>query len=266
MKYFKSISPFLGINLYNKYVINIPEIKGGKNLIKKIITIIVLIITILGATSIGCSNSLKIKEPANNPNLILGEYLSLEPPEPDGENEWYITKPYVVINYDLFPSHSAWYYRIDQGGWLTCTGPIHLDWSDGTHSFEIKIITMDQNEIHDGVYFKLDTTPPEIELTKDKGDLIYINAEVSDETSHIQNVEFYFDDSLAKDDNEGPEYDLTIAIDSFQGEHLITAIAYDNAGNSAKSNEILLERSKSKNIHLFDFLQFFPFLSKILKF
>ena len=234
---------------------------------KKTITIIILIITILGATSIGCSNSLKIKEPAINPNQPSGEYLFLYPPEPDGENGWYINTPNLMISCDLFPPHSAWYYRFDQGEWIEHTGPIiDHDWSDGSNSFEIKIISIYYGEVYDAVYFNLDTTPPYIELTKDKGDLIYINAEVSDETSHIQNVEFYFDDSLAKDDNEGPEYDLTIAIDSFQGEHLITAIAYDNAGNSAKSNEILLERSKSKNIHLFDFLQFFPFLSKILKF
>jgi len=235
-------------------------------MIKKTITIIILIITILGATSIGCSNSLKIKEPVNNPSPQLGEYLFLYPPEPDGENGWYINTPNLMINCDLFPPHSTWYYRFDQGEWQEHTGPMHHDWSDGANSFEIKIISIYYGEIYEAISFNLDTTPPEIELTKDKGDLIYINAEVSDETSGIQNVKFYFDDSLAKDDNEGPGYDLTIAIDSFQGAHLITAIAYDNAGNSAKSNEILLERPKSKNIHFFDFLQFFPFLSKILKF
>jgi hypothetical protein len=104
--------------------------------------------------------------------------------------------------------------------------------SDGIHTLEYYSVDNAGNEepVKGPITFKLDSTPPEITLTKLQIDLFTIKfiAEVSDEVSGVDYVEFAVDGNLQYNDTIAP-YEWTWS--GFETP-TVTATVYDKAGNS----------------------------------
>jgi len=216
--------------------------------IRKIVRMVVLLV-ISGATSMACGTILEVENShATFLHLNGGPLLDIDPPFPNGENGWYITPPMITINFSI-PSHTL-SYCIDHGVWQTYTGPFTLDWLDGYHSFEALAITS-AGEIYDIIEFKLDTTPPLIDVYDPifvTISPIVVQTNTHNETSGINRVEFFLDDELSYTDTDEP-YKWTIDRDNYSsGLHTAKAIAFDNAGNNA-SEEFTIRIIKSKTIY-----------------
>ena len=128
--------------------------------------------------------------------------IDIYPPYPDGENGWYITQPKASIKWGI---QGVILYRIDNGSWVTYGEPFTIDWTDGYHTFEARLINS-TGEIYDIIEFKLDTTPPFITVFRD---LLFplimeTTTNTHNETSGINRVEFYIQNELKHVDFEEP--------------------------------------------------------------
>jgi hypothetical protein len=147
-----------------------------------------------------------------------------------GENGWYDSDLTITITWD--PEEiAAVYYRLDDGEWTLYTEPIVVS-EDRVHTFEWYCIDNEGNQSAVcGFDFKIDQTDPIIELTWD-GENSKLIADVSDETSGVNRVEFYVDKKLIGTVTEEPyEYEWS----GIGTGHIVQAIVYDNAGNEAIS-------------------------------
>jgi len=165
---------------------------------------------------------------------------TIDPAEPNGENNWYISFVTITLNAtDNWTGVAETVYRINGGSWKTYTAPVEI-YDDFEHTFEYYSVDNVGNEedINEPVSFKIDQTPPTINLIKEKlGGIIFkkflFTAEVEDETSGVDKVEFYLDGELQQtNDTEPYEWEWTGS-----GNHTVYAIVYDLAGNKATSNE-----------------------------
>jgi hypothetical protein len=91
--------------------------------------------------------------------------------------------------------------------------------------------------------FKIDQTPPDIELTKRNGlnDQVIFTANCEDDTSEVERVEFYLDDVLQETIFEAP-YKWTW---TGTEEHSVYAIGYNYAGLSQESTNLSTPHSFS---------------------
>jgi hypothetical protein len=149
-----------------------------------------------------------------------------------GKNGWYLNINNILLNaIDNTSGVTHIYIRLDSGDWIEYTVPIIFT-SDGIHTFEYYSIDNagNQEPVHGPFTIKLDTTSPEIDLTKFQIDLFTIKfiAEVSDQASGADYVEFTIDGEMQFNDTLAP-YEWTW---SGFGEYTMTATAYDKAGNS----------------------------------
>jgi len=146
------------------------------------------------------------------------------------------------------------YIQIDCGTWQTYHGEITLT-SDSPHIMRFYSIDKAGN-VEDTkqviIHPHTDTFPPTIHLTVKK---VFFNkwkfiAEAYDTISGMDRVEFYVDNQLLGNiSGPGPLYECNwVCPDS--NSHLVQAIAYDCAGNSASSN-IIISISKSHNYGLY---------------
>jgi len=150
-----------------------------------------------------------------------------------GENGWYVSS--VTITF--VDGNGTWvrcFVKIDSGNWFEYFGPLVVS-SDGVHT--VWWFYIDQWGIQSPVYsvtFKIDTTPPEISLMKERTGINKIKfiATVCDAISGIWRVEFYLDDELQFTDYDFP-FEWTW---DGSGNHNVTATVFDFAGNSASSS------------------------------
>lgn len=169
-----------------------------------------------------------------------------EPPETNhdfdgtmGENDWYISCVEITLTAtDDYSGVAITYYRIDGGDWMEYTEPFEIC-DDGEHALEYYSIDYAENveEVKGPFDFKIDQTSPEVSLTVEKQGFnkwLFI-ADADDATSGVARVEFYVDDELVGEVTEPPYYFLWTGISFDKGQ----AIAYDNAGNSAESEEVV---------------------------
>lgn len=122
------------------------------------------------------------------------------------------------------------YYKIDSGSWNQYTTPFVIS-SDDQHIVLYYSTDLAGNvETQKSVTVKIDQTTPSIVLTKQVIDPfnVQFTAEVSDETSGIDRVEFSANGQLQYSDTEAP-YDWTW---TGIGEYSVTAKVFDMAGNS----------------------------------
>lgn len=165
-----------------------------------------------------------------------------------GENNWYISEVVVSFTYDPKIVKEIHYYT---NGWHEYNNPFSVG-GDGNHIIDWYWIDED-GKSHDGspIFFKIDMTSPTIQLTrKIQGNDVTFTANPNDATSGVAYVEFYFDDEYQQTDTSDPyEWTWTGAT-----QHYVYAIAYDNAGNSEKSETLSTPRSI---IHRFPILQYF---------
>ena len=173
---------------------------------------------------------------------------TLDPATPDGLNDWYISD--VTVTLDAIDGTEEWQsgikeikYQINSGTVETIPGN-HVSFKITTDStlHTITYWTVDKvgNEEapHHTFTFKMDETSPTINLIKEElGGVIIkkflFTAEVYDETSGIDRVEFYVDDELQSTDDTEP-YELEW---QGTGNHTVYAIVYDLAGNNATSSK-----------------------------
>jgi len=101
---------------------------------------------------------------------------TLDPPEPNGDNGWYVSNVGVTLNAtdDVSGVESTW-YRIDDGDWILYNGTPFVVSEDGEHMVEYYSFDQAENqEDTKSVDFKIDNTPPATEhefegITGDEG-------------------------------------------------------------------------------------------------
>ena len=166
-------------------------------------------------------------------------YISFDPPEPDGENGWYVSNITVILNATDDMS-GVKEIRYIYHGFHTIPGDngTFIIAEDGDVPFECWAIDNAGNEEiphHICVVTNIDRTAPEIDLTFEvtggnqwQGWEFLFTATAIDATSGMNKVEFYFDNELVYTDYESP-YEWTW--DGDGENHKIYAVAYDIAGN-----------------------------------
>ncbi len=149
-----------------------------------------------------------------------------------GNNGWYISNIQITIH----PPQGAGpvFYKFDNGEWSEYSYPIIVD-TDGVHTFYVfYMIDGNQSEIF-SVGFKIDQTPPFLHATFDKeGHRVIVTVDTFDNMSGVVVVEFYLDGSLLINVTAAP-YVFEFSISLF-GEHTVSVIVYDAAGNSAEAS------------------------------
>jgi len=154
----------------------------------------------------------------------------LDPSEPDGENDWYVSDVEITLTAtDDTSGVNYTMYNLDGTGWTGYVIPFIVG-TDGTHMVEYNSTDNAGNtESTKSVDFKIDQTLPTIELTWDEENLKLI-ADVYDETSGVARVEFYVNSEYIGEVTE-PPYELTLP--NLKMGDKIQAIVYDKAGNEA---------------------------------
>jgi hypothetical protein len=149
-----------------------------------------------------------------------------------GDNGWCITSGTLFLNaMDNTSGVNHTYFKINDGEWIIYSTPVILD-SDGEHVLKYYSIDLAGNteQVKGPYYFKIDTTPPSISLSKEKTGFnqVTFTADVNDSGSGINYVEFTLDGVVQINDTQEPyEYIWTGT-----GNHQVTATAFDLAGNS----------------------------------
>jgi hypothetical protein len=157
-----------------------------------------------------------------------------------GNNNWYISNVTLVFTAtDTGSGVNHTYYKLHAGdSWIDYTTPPIL--ADGIYSlFFYSVDHAGNTEEPKGPYsFKIDRTPPIfLDFTATPENAMknkwLLAADLSDPASGVARVEFYVDDHLAGTVNATPwEFHYSGNGKTAQ------AIAYDNAGNSAMSNQV----------------------------
>jgi len=141
--------------------------------------------------------------------------ISLNPPEPDGENGWYVSNVTVILNAtDNDSGVNITKYSIDEAPWENYTEPFILTKDgDGILIEYFSIDTAGNIEPVKNAILDIDRTIPLIALNytwdgnRWRGyDVIY-TATANDKMSGMNRVEFYIDDELHEIINgSGPDY------------------------------------------------------------
>lgn len=147
-----------------------------------------------------------------------------------GNNGYYTCS--VNVTFVNVEDIDALFYKVDSGQWVeyTETFPIsesgmHLlywYWTNQGNESEIKTINL-----------RIDYDLPVLQVSSERMGVsrIKIIAEASDVTSGVHRVEFFVDNVSSNIDYTEPYEGIISGI----GIHRVTAVAYDNAGNSANS-------------------------------
>ena len=135
---------------------------------------------------------------------------TLDPPEPNGNNSWYVSDVEVTLNAtDDMSGVNRTEYRIMGGTIYTYTKPFNVT-DEGALTVEYRSIDYAGNvEDWKSVEFKIDQTKPHIDLTWEayKEDGIWyviFTAWCDDATSGMERVEFYLNDVLQFTDTSMP--------------------------------------------------------------
>jgi hypothetical protein len=145
-----------------------------------------------------------------------------------GENDWINSNVSICILYESDRIDEV-YYELNNGSWILYTDPIVIS-EDGIYDFSWYVIdTEGYNSTPKFLSFKVDITPPEINLIKSRIaiDKVKFVAEVYDATSgidrgvrfHSRNIEFF--------DDEYPYECIYYGVSNDK----MTAWVYDKAGN-----------------------------------
>jgi len=165
-----------------------------------------------------------------------------------GENDWLVSDVMIILNAEDETSGVDYtMYKVDDGEWITYTGPFNVLCEDGMHILYYYSVDFAGNveDVKGPFDFKIDQTDPTIELTAEKiGDNTWLFiADVFDETSGVNRVEFYVDGGFIGTVTEEPyEYEWSGTV-----ERVAQAIVYDNAGNMAIREIVAFSQSQSQS-------------------
>jgi len=154
-----------------------------------------------------------------------------------GKNDWYVSDVMVTLNAeDNAAGVASTHYKLDDDiEWQNYTGLFYVT-EDGDHTIMYYSVDNVGNvEDNKSAPFKIDKTSPTIVLDAEgAGSTWLLKANVSDEHSGIDKVEFFVAGGyLGNDTSEPYEWEYTGA----RRGDIAQAIAYDNAGNLKISNE-----------------------------
>ncbi len=198
----------------------------------------------------------------------------LDPPEPNGKNGWYVSKITItLIATDDNSGVNITNYQVDEEVWQTYLQPFNITTDSSKHTIQYFSVDNAGNiEPQKSVTFAMDRTRPMLMLTYNvtggsnlTGWVITFDATATDTTSEMNRVEFYINDYVQKTIvGPGPEYlwdypssymvrgfirnpEITEEYVKFYARLVIisgypqlppnvviSAIAYDNAGNWIK--------------------------------
>ncbi len=155
-----------------------------------------------------------------------------------GWNDWYTSSVTVTLSTyytDFPPGVNYTMYKVDNGEWTIYTTPIVVD-GDGIHIVYFYSVGNDGSieETHD-VFFRIDQTIPSITMSTEKNDFRQWKfiANVSDMTSGVYFVQLYLDNQYIGNITEPGPYEWNW---TGKGNHTVTGIVYDQAGNSAENS------------------------------
>jgi hypothetical protein len=165
-----------------------------------------------------------------------------------GHNGWYISPiSFTLSASDTQSGVDHIYYKIDYVTWLEYSAPVELN-EDGNHVILYYAVDKTGNEEPvKTANISIDQTAPQINLIKQEVNLLEITfiAQVNDETSGIDRVEFSLDGQLQSSDTAYP-YEWTF---TGIGNHQINATVFDLAGNSkSQSLSTPYDYTLSKNL------------------
>ena len=156
-----------------------------------------------------------------------------------GDNGWYVSC--VNISFVISGPLDALFYKIDGGSWQTYTAPVVITiCEDGAHTFMWRYIYQENESATFAIDFKIDKTPPEVTISKERISFnkIKITVDADDPTSGINRAEFYLNDILQGMFTTPPPYVIYVLLVGLP--QIITIIIYDNAGNSVTSKTTTL--------------------------
>jgi len=181
--------------------------------------------------------------PENDKKTLTFEFPPPPPPPPEttaslsgimGLNGWYVSN--VTITLSVNAEYCETYYKIDDGAWNQYFTPFIVS-EDGYHIVYFHSVGLGGWEDIKNISFKIDRTAPSISMTVEKVgfEKWRFTTDASDETSGMNRVACLVDgDLLGNITAPGPyQWNWT-----GHGNHTVFAIAYDNAGNSAMSNQV----------------------------
>jgi hypothetical protein len=177
-----------------------------------------------------------------------------------GDNGIYVSC--VNITFVAVGDVESIFYKIDGGSWTTYTEPFMIC-EDGVHVLSWYWIYQGyQSAVLCAPPFKIDRTPPEIQLSCQKQGMtrLKITAEATDVASGVNRVEFFLDGVLSYIDGTEPYEGSIHCI----GIHHVKAVAYDNAGHSAESTLITPLKYEGPSFKLLVFLFQAIFVYKFL--
>ncbi len=212
-----------------------------KKCLKKKGLALVTIVIFIGISAIPVAGDIETEKYTEH--ISLNSYGALNNDEecrpnflgPVGENDWFVDDIWIGFFYDPARVVEIW-YRITSEEWKNYTWDPFTFGQEGDFAFEYKWEDP-MGEIHFPPLpepLKIDKTPPTINLEKKIqwiGKEIVFTAQVNDETSEINRVEFYLDDEPIVTITESP-YTYTYNYKDDPRRHEIKAIVYDNAGHS----------------------------------
>ncbi len=175
-----------------------------------------------------------------------------------GTNGWYASPATVTFSCaDAASGCAGTEYRLDGGPWNAYGSPLDFD-ADGIHTVEYRSTDVAGNlETTRSVVLRIDTTPPEVEITSPSGPLagllgidhvtlagqdVVVAATATDATSGMARVELAVDGSVVDTDTDGSDgwsmtWDTT---GTGPGLYELTAVAVDEAGNRGEDNITVL--------------------------
>lgn len=153
-----------------------------------------------------------------------------------GDDGWYISPVLITLSAtDTQSGVDEIFYKIDASVWSVYSLPVEIS-QDENHDLLYYAIDKTGNiETTKTANISIDQTPPEITLSKQTTNLFEITftAQVSDETSGIDRVEFSIDSQVQYTDTQSP-YEWTW---TGLGNYTVTATAFDRAGNSKSQSQ-----------------------------
>jgi glucose/arabinose dehydrogenase/PKD repeat protein len=155
---------------------------------------------------------------------------SLEPAEPGGDNDWYVSPVTVTLTSD--DSEALVEYRIGTGDWTEFVEPFTVG-DDGTHEIEFRASNAAGTSEPESVSFSIDQTPPETTATVD-GELdldVYlgpatVTLEAADATSGVAELQYRF-----AGDPDHAVYTGSFALEP-AAEYVVEFRSVDAAGNA----------------------------------
>jgi hypothetical protein len=143
--------------------------------------------------------------------------IDLDPPVPNGRHGWYVTPVeitiYVVEN-GVVVNGSYIEYNLDNTGWMTYVEPFMVT-SNGEHMIDAYAIGSEGEELHANISFKIDQTPPSVNLLRPEEGYFYLFGKklfptIGGGTVIIGNIMMLVE---ADDETSGVDYvNFTIAI------------------------------------------------------